>query len=51
MAGRAASFETEQFGKGYAKSFARALLDETCKGGKALAGETRAALKNLASAP
>jgi uncharacterized protein YjbI with pentapeptide repeats len=51
MAARAASFETEQFGKGYAKPFARALLDETCKGGTALTGETRAALKNLVSAP
>jgi uncharacterized protein YjbI with pentapeptide repeats len=51
MAGRAAAFETEHFGKGYAKPFARALLDETCKGGKALNLETRAALKTLVSAP
>jgi uncharacterized protein YjbI with pentapeptide repeats len=51
MAGRAAAFETERFGKGYAKPFASALLDETCKGGKALSRETRAVLKTLASAP
>ena len=51
MAGRAKAFETEHFGKGYAKPFATALLSENCKGGKALAGETRAALKNLVSAP
>jgi uncharacterized protein YjbI with pentapeptide repeats len=51
MAGRAASFETERFGKAYAKLFASALLDETCKGGKALNRETRAVLKNLVSAP
>jgi hypothetical protein len=51
MAGRAKAFETEHFGKGYAKPFATALLDENCKGGKALTGETRAALKNLVSAP
>jgi uncharacterized protein YjbI with pentapeptide repeats len=51
MAGRAAAFETEKFGNGYAKPFASALLDENCKGGKALTDETRAALKNLVSAP
>jgi Pentapeptide repeats (8 copies) len=51
IAGRAAAFETEHFGKGYAKPFAHALLDETCKGGKALNRETRAALMTLASAP
>ncbi len=51
MAGRAKAFETEHFGKGYAKPFATALLSENCKGGKALAGETRAALKNRVSAP
>jgi Pentapeptide repeats (8 copies) len=51
MAGRAAAFETEQFGKGYAKAFASALLDETCQGGKALNRATRALLKTLASAP
>ena len=51
MAGRAKAFETEHFGKGYAKPFATTLLGENCKGGKALAGETRAALKNLVSAP
>ena len=51
MAGRAAAFETEQYAKGYAKPFASALLDENCKGGKALTHETRAALKNLVSAP
>jgi hypothetical protein len=51
MAGRAAALETEHFGKGYAKPLASALLDENCKGGKALTGETRAALKSLLSAP
>jgi hypothetical protein len=51
MAARAKEFETEHFGKGYAKPLAAALLDETCKGGKALTGEARAALKSLASAP
>jgi uncharacterized protein YjbI with pentapeptide repeats len=51
MAGRAAVFESEPFGKGYAKSLASALLDESCDGGKALTAETRAALKNLVSAP
>jgi hypothetical protein len=51
MAARAASFETDQFAKDHAKALANALLDETCKGGKALTGETRAALRNLASAP
>jgi hypothetical protein len=51
MAGRAVALETEHFGKGYAKPLASALLDENCKGGKALTGETRAALKSLLSAP
>ena len=51
MAARAAASESEQFGKAYAKAFAAALLDETCKGGKALTRETRAALKNLVEAP
>jgi len=51
MAARAKEFETEHFGKGYAKPLAAALLDETCKGGKALTGEARTALKSLASAP
>jgi hypothetical protein len=51
MAGRVAASETEPFGKFYAKLFASALLDENCKGGKALAAETRAALKALVSAP
>ena len=36
MAARAAASESEQFGKACAKAFAAALLDETCKGGKAL---------------
>jgi Pentapeptide repeats (8 copies) len=48
MARRATDFETEHFGKGYAKPLAEALLDETCKGGKALTADTRAVLKNLA---
>ena len=48
MAARASRLlKAEPFGKGYAKPFAAALLDETCKGGKALTRETRAALKNL----
>ena len=51
MAGRAAAFETEHSAKGYAKPFASALLDQNCKGGKVLIRETRAALKNLVSAP
>jgi hypothetical protein len=51
MAARAAAFESEPFGKGYAMPFASALLNEDCKGGKALARETRAALKTLISAP
>jgi hypothetical protein len=48
LAERAKEFDAEHFKKGYAKLFARALLDETCKGGKALTSETRAALKSLA---
>ena len=51
MARRAKEFEAEHFGKTYAKPLAAALLDETCKGGKALTAETRAALKNLVAAP
>ena len=51
MAARAAASESEPLGKGYAKTFASALLDEDCKGGKALTRETRAALKNLVEAP
>ena len=51
MAARATELETEHSGKVYAKAFASALLDENCKGGKALTAETRAALKNLVSAP
>ena len=49
MAGRAKEFETEHFGKGYAKVLAEALLDENCKGGKALSSETRDGLKSLAA--
>ena len=48
LAGRAKEFDAEHFKKDYAKPLVRALLDETCKGGKALTSETRAALKNLA---
>jgi hypothetical protein len=48
LAGRAKEFDAEHFKKDYAKPLARALLDDTCKGGKALTSETRAALKNLA---
>jgi hypothetical protein len=51
MAARAATVAAEPFGKGYAKPFASALLDESCKGGKALNATTRAALKNLVEAP
>jgi uncharacterized protein YjbI with pentapeptide repeats len=51
MAGRAKEIETEHFGKGYAKPFASAILDENCKGGKALTDATRAALETLVSAP
>ena len=48
LAGRAEEFDAEHFKKDYAKPLARALLDETCEGGKVLTSETRAALKNLA---
>ena len=51
MAARAAASESAPFGEGYAKTLASALLDESCEGGKALTAETRAALKNLVSAP
>ena len=51
MAGRTIEFEKEHLREGYAKPFASALLDENCKGGEALTCETRAALKNLVSAP
>ena len=51
MAGGAKEIETEHFREGYAKPLASALLDATCKGGTALTAETRAALKNLVSAP
>jgi len=51
MAARAKDFETEHFGRDYAKPLAEALLDETCKGGEALTAETRAALKSLTAAP
>jgi hypothetical protein len=48
---RVKEFETEHFREGYAKAFASALLDENCKGRKALTYKNRAALENLASAP
>jgi len=51
MAARAATVAAAPFSKGYAKPFASALLDESCKGGKALNATTRAALKNLVEAP
>jgi hypothetical protein len=51
LAGGAREIETEHFREGYAKPLASALLDETCKGGKVLTAETRAALKNLVTAP
>jgi len=51
MAARATASESEPFGEGYAKTLASALLDESCEGGKALNRDTRAALKNLVSAP
>jgi uncharacterized protein YjbI with pentapeptide repeats len=51
LAVRAKDFESEHFGKGYAKPLAEALLDETCQAGKALTAEMRAVLKSLAAAP
>ena len=51
MAGGAEELGTEPFRQAYAKALAGALLDEKCKGGKALTKETRAVLKNLVSAP
>ena len=51
MAARAAASESEPLGKGYARTFASALLDGDCKGGKVLTRETRAALKTLVEAP
>ena len=48
LAGRAEEFDAEHFKNDYAKPLARALLDETCRGGRALTSETRAVLKNLA---
>jgi hypothetical protein len=51
MAARAIEPAPEPSRKAYAKAFAAALLDETCKGGKALTRETRAALEPLVSAP
>jgi hypothetical protein len=52
MAARAQEIKAGQVREDYAKPLARALLDETCKGGgKALTAETQAALKNLGSAP
>jgi hypothetical protein len=51
MAARAKEIETERLRDGYAEPFARALLDESCKGGQALTDETRAALKILIAAP
>jgi hypothetical protein len=47
LAGRAKEFDDEHLKKDYAGALARALLDETCKGGRALTSETRALLKNL----
>jgi hypothetical protein len=49
LAVRAKDFESEHFGKGYAKPLAEALLDETCQAGKALTAETRAILKGVAA--
>jgi uncharacterized protein YjbI with pentapeptide repeats len=51
MVERAKEIEAEHFRDGYAKPFASALLDENCKGGKALMDEARSELENLASAP
>jgi uncharacterized protein YjbI with pentapeptide repeats len=51
MAGRVKEFETEHLRESYAKPFASALLDENCKGGKALTDKNRTALENLALAP
>jgi hypothetical protein len=51
MAVRAKEIEAGRLRDGYAKPFARALLDESCQGGQALTEETRAALKILSAAP
>ena len=51
MAARATELSPENLPDGYAKVFARALLDKSCKGGQALTKETRAALKTLIAAP
>jgi hypothetical protein len=51
MAARAMEVETEHLSQGYTLSFASALLEENCRGGKALTDETRSALENLTSAP
>jgi hypothetical protein len=49
MAARAKDFEAGHFGAGYAGPLAEALLDETCKGGKALTAETRTSLQTIAA--
>ena len=51
MAARAMEIETEHLSEGYAKPFVSSLLNENCRGGKALTDETRSALENLTSAP
>ena len=51
MAARVTEIGSEGSSEGYAKPFASALLNEDCKGGKALNATTRTALKNLVSAP
>ncbi|HWM31191.1 MAG TPA: pentapeptide repeat-containing protein [Methyloceanibacter sp.] len=51
MAMRAIEIEPERLQDGYAKAFARALLDKSCKGGQALTKEARASLKALIAAP
>jgi hypothetical protein len=51
MAARATEFAPEDLPDGYAKVFARALLDKSCKGGQALTKEGRASLKALIAAP
>lgn len=51
LAVRAREIEAGPFRDGYVEPFARALLDESCKGGQALTEDSRAALKSLLSAP
>jgi uncharacterized protein YjbI with pentapeptide repeats len=51
MARRVEVYSKDDGRRPYAKPFASALLNENCKGGKALSFEMRATLENLGSAP